>query len=201
MTSVKRLLSLISIPCAPVLVLFPLWGLKRKARRYKGFEIAYRLRQKIGGYYIGAGAECASKPLFPHGYGGIYISGGARIGKDCVIFQQVTIGSDSLLRSSKWGSPTIGDRCYIGAGAKIIGSVTVGDDCRIGANAVVYNDVPPNSTVVAGGGMRIIHHDAPPDNRFVNWGANGWQYWGGRSFRPLDRAEWPHKAGMKNSWK
>ena len=180
MTRVIKLLSLMSIQGVPVIALFPLWELKRKARCYTGFEIAYRLRQKIGGYYIGVGAECASKPLFPHGYGGIYISGGARIGKDCVIFQQVTIGSDSLLRSSKWGSPTIGDRCYIGAGAKIIGSITVGDDCRIGANAVVFNDVPPNSTVIAGG--RYENHPSryPSRQSFRQLGSQwmavlGWQ--------------------------
>ena len=44
--------------------------------------------------------------------------------------------------------PTIGNRVYIGAGAKIIGKLTVGDGARIGANAVVTEDVPPGCTAV-----------------------------------------------------
>lgn len=43
---------------------------------------------------------------------------------------------------------TVGDRVYIGAGAKIIGSITIGDDVVIGANAVVTKNVPDGATVV-----------------------------------------------------
>ena len=68
--------------------------------------------------------------------------------------------------SAKQGSPHLGDACYIGAGAKIIGNVDVGDSCRIGANTTVYENVPANSTVVNAGGMRIISHTLPQDNRF-----------------------------------
>lgn len=100
---------------------------------------------------------CADIPLeakigenltLPHGPNGIFISRGALIGKNCVIFQQVTIGSNTLKDSKKKGAPVIGDNVYIGAGAKIIGNVVVGNNCRIGANAVVANDVPDNSTIV-----------------------------------------------------
>lgn len=77
------------------------------------------------------------------------------IGANCVIFQQVTIGSNTLSDTKSAGAPVIGDNCYIGAGAKIIGNVTIGNNCRIGANAVVTKDVPDNSTVISGE-MRII---------------------------------------------
>ena len=85
---------------------------------------------------------------FPHGPRGVFISGGARIGKNVVIFQQVTIGSNMLLNTKRPGKPRIGSDVYIGAGAKIIGGVTVGDGCRVGANAVVYNDLPPHSVAI-----------------------------------------------------
>ena len=179
----QRLISLISIFLSPFFLLLPIQNLKMLAR-YKGFEVAYRIRQKMGGYYIGRNAKFASWPLFPHGYEGVYISGGASIGRACVIFQQVTIGSDSLSGSKSFGSPTLGDNCYIGAGAKIIGNVVIGDNCRVGANAVVFKDVPSNCTVVAGGGMRIIPHEKPMDNRFFNQGKGGWQYWDGQGFVP-----------------
>ena len=177
----SSILSWLSIFVAPFAIPMRLVALK-KCAYLKGFELAYRLRQKMGGYYIGANAEFAQWPFFPHGYSGVYISGGARVGRRCVIFQQVTIGSDSLAGSGNSGSPTIGDDCYIGAGAKIIGNVKIGNGCRIGANAVVYKDVPPNSTVVGGGGMRIIEHSQPMDNRFYNNGPRGWQYWDGEKF-------------------
>lgn len=61
----------------------------------------------------------------PHGLCGIFISYGARVGKGCTIFQQVTIGSNTMPGSKKRGAPVIGDRVYIGAGAKIIGGITI----------------------------------------------------------------------------
>jgi serine O-acetyltransferase len=51
-------------------------------------------------------------------------------------------------------APVIGDRVYIGAGAKILGPVRIGNDAIIGANAVVTKDVPAGATVV--GANRII---------------------------------------------
>ena len=105
-------------------------------------------------------------PILPHGFLGIFISQDAKIGKNCVIFQQVTIGSNMLLDSKGMGAPTIGDNVYIGAGAKIIGNVHVGDNCRIGANAVVVKDVPDNTTVFMGS---ILYRtkEKKMDNRFV----------------------------------
>lgn len=120
------------------------------------------------GSYIGSGARFASTPTFPHGVTGIFISSGAVIGKDCVIFHQVTIGSNTLEDSSKKGSPTIGDNVYIGAGAKIIGCIRIGNNCRIGANCVVVKDVPDNTTVVSQPARYIIK-DNPPTNVFTKF--------------------------------
>ena len=134
--------------------------------------IKIQLRLRHSGSYIGKDTHFESKPVFPHGINGIFISGGAKIGKNCVIFQQVTIGSNTLIGSKSYGSPTIGKNCYIGAGAKIIGKVHIGDNCRIGANAVVTKDVPDN-TVVVMSTMRYIHHDEQLDNRYVTLRSDG----------------------------
>ena len=83
----------------------------------------------------------------PHGFYGIFISQRSKIGKGCIIYQQVTIGLNDLPGKRK-GAPTIGDNCLIGAGAKIIGNCQIGNNVRIGANAVITEDVPSNSTVV-----------------------------------------------------
>jgi serine O-acetyltransferase len=66
-----------------------------------------------------------------------------KIGKNCWINQQVTIG---YLNDTD--CPTIGENVFIYAGAKIIGKVRVGDNSIVGANAVVIKDVPDNCTVV-----------------------------------------------------
>lgn len=83
---------------------------------------------------------------FRHGLYGVFISGEAVIGDDCIIFHQVTIGSN--FASTNLGSPTIGSNVLIGAGAKIIGRVSVGDFCKVGVNAVVVDDVPEHQIVV-----------------------------------------------------
>ena len=78
-------------------------------------------------------------------FGGIIISGDAVFGDDCVVRNGVTVG---LRHTGKSGSPVIGSRVDIGAGAKILGPIRIGDDVAIGANAVVLIDVPPNSIAV-----------------------------------------------------
>ena len=101
-----------------------------------------RMAHRHGGY-IGRGASIASVPSLPHGLHGVYISRYASIGRDCRIYQNVTIGEVD------GRAPRIGDGCLIGAGAVIVGGVTVGDHVRIGAGAVVHTDVPDGATVVA----------------------------------------------------
>lgn len=87
---------------------------------------------------------------FPHGISGIFISVGAKLGENCVIFQQVTIGSNTLEGSKRQGSPILEDNVFVGAGAKIIGGVTVGAGSRVAAGCALSEDVPPDSTVLPG---------------------------------------------------
>jgi serine O-acetyltransferase len=91
-----------------------------------------------------------SKPELPHSIYGIFISKKAKIGKNCTIFQHVTIGSNYTKDSKGYGFPTIGNNVMIGVGAKIIGNVTVGNNVRIGANAIVTKNIPNNCTVIIG---------------------------------------------------
>ena len=71
-----------------------------------------------------------------HPYG-IVVSGKARIGSNCLLYQCVTIG----INENEIGAPVIGDNVVIGSGAKIIGSVKITNDVCIGANAVVVKDI------------------------------------------------------------
>lgn len=74
---------------------------------------------------------------------GIVIHPNAEIGVNCLIHQQVTIGTK---RSG--GLPTIKGHVDIGAGAKILGDITLHEHCMVGANAVVTHDVQSFEVVV-----------------------------------------------------
>ncbi len=143
------------------------WNTRTKARQGSIFYLIRhrRLMQKYGAS-IPYSAEIMGMPVFPHGLYGIFISQGATIGKNCVIFHHVTIGSNTLPDSKGNGFPVIGDNVFIGTGARIIGNVHIGDNVRIGANCVVAKDVPANTTVVLPKPV-YIQRDTPLDNRFI----------------------------------
>jgi serine O-acetyltransferase len=111
------------------------------------------------GVSIGRHVQIGPGLIVPHGQ--VVIDGGVTIGRDCTINPWVTIG---LTGSRRYGSdargPTIGNRVFIGTGAKLLGPITIGDGARIGANAVVLSDVPPNATVV-GAPARVVHTEQP----------------------------------------
>lgn len=103
----------------------------------------------------------------PHAFYGIFISSSAKIGNGCTIFQNVTIGSNTIPDSKNAGAPTIGNNVYIGAGAKIIGNIKIGNNVRIGAGCCVTRDVPDNCTVVQAA-PKIIQKDTPQNNRWLS---------------------------------
>jgi serine O-acetyltransferase len=80
--------------------------------------------------------------MIPHPTG-VVVHPEAVIGPNCLIFQQVTIGT-----GPKPGVPRLGGHVDVGPGAKILGGVTIGDHAVIGANAVVLSDVPPGAVAV-----------------------------------------------------
>lgn len=114
----------------------------------------FRLRklQYKFGYDIPAGSLIDGGFYIGH-FGGIVISPKAKIGKNCNISQNVTIGYSS--RGKNQGYPTIMENVYIGPGAVIIGNIIIGENAAIGANAFVNADVPANA-VVAGVPAKII---------------------------------------------
>lgn len=91
---------------------------------------------------------------FPHPVG-IVINKSAQIGRDCVIFQNVTIGDGKFNKETGRTAPIIGNNVIIYAGSIIIGGITIGSNVVIGAGSVVIQDVEENS-VVAGNPARLI---------------------------------------------
>lgn len=120
------------------------------------YKVSFKLIQIVTGIELPCEANVGRRLRIDH-FGGVIISGDVSLGDDVVIRNGVSIG---LRRTGVRGSPRIGNRVDIGAGAKILGSITIGDYTTIGANAVVLEDVPPDSVVV-GIPARTIPRDPP----------------------------------------
>lgn len=86
--------------------------------------------------------------IIQHGFATIISA--KKIGKNCKIYQQVTIGYNHSLKA-----PSLGDNVEVCCGAKIIGGIKIGNNVLIGANAVVSKDLPDNC-VAAGVPAKII---------------------------------------------
>ena len=74
-----------------------------------------------------------------------------RIGCNCTIQPGVVFGK----KTDAENCSVVGDNCYFGLGAKILGTVHIGNNVTVGANAVVTKDIPDNC-VVAGVPAKII---------------------------------------------
>lgn len=99
--------------------------------------------------YIPVSANIGKGSIFAYGAIGVVVHANAQIGRGCVLGQGITIGAaEGYVTSEANKCPVIGDNCYLGAGAKIIGDIKIGDNCQIGASAVVLKDIPDNSIVV-----------------------------------------------------
>ena len=81
-------------------------------------------------------------------HGKCVVSQSAKIGRDCVILSDVTIGGTGGMRDD--GAATIGERVFISSGASIIGKIRIADDVVIGANAVVVKDILEPGITVGG---------------------------------------------------
>lgn len=97
--------------------------------------------------------------IIQHGFATIISA--KKIGCNCKIYQQVTIGYNHRLEA-----PILGDNVEVCCGAKIIGGVHIGDNVLIGANAVIVNDIPSNC-IVAGVPAKIIK-SLPEDSDIFN---------------------------------
>lgn len=79
-------------------------------------------------------------------FGGVVVSSEAKIGYNCNINQEVTIGA---AYGGKYpGTPIILNNVYFGPGSKIIGGITIGNNVAIGANCVVTKSVDDYSVVI-----------------------------------------------------
>lgn len=124
--------------------------------KIKFFFIA-RLISQLGrgltGIEIHPGATIGKRLFIDHGMG-IVIGETARIGDDCTIYHQVTLGGTGKDKYKR--HPDIGNNVMIGAGSKILGPISIGNNVKIGAGAVVLKSTPDNVTIVGVPASRVI---------------------------------------------
>lgn len=123
-----------------------LMRLVRDLRIPAGAQVVSRLIRHNYGAEIHWNAEIAPGVCFVHG-NGLVISHGSRIGSNCLLFQNVTLGESMHSTRRTVGSPTLGDGVHVMPGAVLLGPIVVGSGTKIGANAVVDDDVAAGSLV------------------------------------------------------
>lgn len=110
---------------------------------YKTFRLYFCNQLTIGIKYLDT-----QKVNFPHPVG-IVIGEKVKIGKNCTIFQNVTIGAKDTVGYKSAKYPILEDNVTVFANSIIFGDVTIGENSIIGCGSVVFKSIPPNS-VVAG---------------------------------------------------
>ena len=127
---------------APISLAVKLWA--------RPLQLAVQL---VTGVELQSGARIGPGLYVAH-WGGIVVSRRSTLGARCDLSPGVTL-SEAASREGRFGAPTLGDRVFIGPGAKLYGPIRIGSDAAIGANAVVNRDVPEGVTA-AGVPARVV---------------------------------------------
>lgn len=160
-----------------------IFGVKERANRSSGparkfFTTLYYMYQYENGSSVNVVTEFAGRPCLPHDLKAIFISGPAKIGKDCVIFHNVTINAINLIDHPHFGAPVIGDGCYISPAVTIMGGCRIGDNVYINANATITEDIPDNSVVevLQDGTQKITTYpeSQPVDTKYYSHNGRRW---------------------------
>jgi serine O-acetyltransferase len=83
--------------------------------------------------------------FFPHTVGTVI--GAKTIGKNCVIYGGVTIGSVKLDLKNELPRPIIGDNVVMGSGSIILGNIIIGDNVKIEPNYLVKINIKSNTVL------------------------------------------------------
>lgn len=134
--------SLLTIRRSPA-VAAALWALYRVAEMVLGIvtSISIDVDAEIGpGFYVGH-------------FVSVRIGPGVRIGRNCSVGQMCTL--EGTGPNPRANAPVLGERVYLGSGAKVIGPVRIADGAAVCANSVVVEDVPENAVVLGIPGLVV----------------------------------------------
>lgn len=124
------------------------------------FKLVYVLLDRLctiaWGIHIDDGADIGGGLYIAHP--GAILIGPVRMGEDCNIAHQVTVGRRADVAT---GVPTLGDRVWIGTGSVVFGGIRIGNGVSIGPLTVVARSLP-DRVLVMGNPMRVLRR--PYDN-------------------------------------
>ena len=129
---------------------FGVWRMTVKSRLLRAplsmlYRWGYRHCRNVYGIELPYTVTLGRRVVIEH-QGGIVVHGRSRIGDDCIIRQNCTLGIRRITDLDD--APTLEAGVSVGAGAVILGAVTLGRGCAVGANAVVLSDVPPGALAI-----------------------------------------------------
>lgn len=148
----------------------------RKAEYYKnvssacnGFDLLRKLLygwhllryERIGAYlhYSIKLNTCGPGLRLYHTGARIAVKYGTILGANCTLLEGVVFGKKT---GEEEEPQIIGDNCFFGTGAKILGSLTIGNNVVVGANSVLTHSLP-DFAVAAGAPARTIRIDNPKE--------------------------------------
>lgn len=125
----------------------------RQERFFRGGHkrLAYIVHYYI--YYkwhceISVKAHIDSSVVFPHPIG-VVIGDGTTIGKNTVIFQNVTLGQ----KNDRF--PIVGNNCIIYSNSVLVGDIKVSDNTTVGAGSVVLSSTEEGSIYAGNPAKRL----------------------------------------------
>ena len=108
--------------------------------------LRHRFWTVVSGADIPLNVKIGGGLMLPHP-NGVVIHPKSVIGNNCMIMQQVTLGTNGADKST----PVLGHGVFVGAGAKLVGALTVPNNTSIGCNSVVNKSVTQESDRVWAG--------------------------------------------------
>lgn len=126
-----------------------IYRLYSKSHNY--YKRGNRILSKYYSYKIYIKYNCCISPsaiigknlLIAHPVG-VVIGDGVKIGENCIIFQNVTLGRNDY-RDETY--PEIGNNVTIYSNCVVSGNITIGDNSVIGCNSFVKNSFDANSVI------------------------------------------------------
>jgi serine O-acetyltransferase len=135
--------------------------------KYSPFWFFYTFLRWIYGYRYGfqiPATTSIGKGLYIGHFGTVVISRNSIIGENCNVAPGVIIGQTN--RGKSKGSPTLGDKVWVGAGAVLVGNIKIGSNVLIAPNSYVNHDVPSNSLVI--GNPAVVKAMDNPTDGYVS---------------------------------
>ena len=122
-------------------------GVTRKLTRLL-YHAGYHAVRNVYGIELPETVDLGRRVRIAH-QSGIVVHPAARIGDDCVLRQNVSLGAARGDEARFYAqAPTLGRGVSCGAGAVVVGAVTIGDGAWLGPNVVVMTNVPAGAHVL-----------------------------------------------------